>query len=351
MSFGIRHLRSFMHTAQERHFGRAAHKLHLTQPALSRTIRHLEMQLGGALFVRSTRHVELTELGAIFLPVAKTAVASFDAACAAGQQAARGEVGHILVGHTEIAIFGQVPRILRRFRALYPQTTVSLVPGITNENIERVARGEIDAAFVTNRLDSAALDCVSLWTEGSVVLLPLHHRLARRRAVHLSDLVDEPFVLGPSATWQSYRPRLEEACRQSGYSPRVVQEADSTSALVRLVASGEGITVHPASVRNISAPEVVIRDLVDASLHVETCLITRKSCQSKLVENFRKTATDCCGIGQTALRCATNRSSARPGSSVMLAASKTASSDRPSRTGAGGRPQSSKSARSRQGSF
>lgn len=294
MAFELRHLRSFLLTAQERHFGRAAVRLNVTQPALSRTIRQLEAELGGALFNRSTRSVVLTDLGSVFLSVAKPAVSSFDAACVMGQQAARGEIGQMLLGHTEIAIFGQLPRILQQFRDRYPNAQVSLSPGITSQNIERVLNGEIDAAFATGRCALDEVDCVSLWKEASVVVLATGHRLARRRSIHIKDLAEEAFVLGPSASWQAYRPLVEAACRRNGFTPRVVQEADGSSALVQLVASGEGVTIHPACIRNISGGQVVVRDLIGSTVEVETCLITRKDCRSKLVSNFREVAISCC---------------------------------------------------------
>ncbi|MCA3704378.1 MAG: LysR family transcriptional regulator [Methylobacterium sp.] len=296
MALDIRHLRSFVLTAQEAHFGKAAARLNVTQPALSRTIRQLEAVLGGALFSRSTRSVVLTDLGATFLSTARQAVASFDGACVMGQQLARGEVGQMLLGHTEIAIFGQLPRILQRFRDQYPKAQVALSPGFTRENIERVLNGALDAAFVTGHASAADLDCVGLWKEESIVVLPADHRMARRRSIHIKDLADEPFVMGPNASWQAYRPLVEAACKRNGFDPRVVREADSSSALVHLIASGEGITIHPACIRNVSGRQVVFRDLVGASIEVETCLIARQDSRSKLVANFRDIAKSCCAV-------------------------------------------------------
>lgn len=296
MALDIRHLRSFVLTAQEAHFGKAASRLNVTQPALSRTIRQLEAVLGGALFKRSTRSVALTDLGSSFLSMATQAVVSFDAACVMGQQVARGEVGQMLLGHTEIAIFGQLPRILQRFRDQYPKAQVALSPGITIQNIKRVLNGELDAAFVTGCTSADELHCISLWKEESVVVLPADHRLARRRSIHIKDLVDEAYVMGPSASWQAYRPLVEDACRDNGFEPRVVREAESSSALVQLIASGEGITIHPACIRNVSGRQVVFRDLVGASIEVETCLIARQDSRSKLVVNFCEIAKSCCAV-------------------------------------------------------
>lgn len=294
MAFEIRHLRSYVAVAEERHFGRAAERLHITQPALSRTIQQLEAELGGPVFKRSTRTVELTALGATFLPAARTAVASFDTAYLKGQMAARGEVATVLLGHTEVAIFGQLPRILHTYRGHYPNSTVTLFPGNTRENIARVISGEIDVALVTGLTANEELNCEPLWEEGSVVVMAAGHHLAKRRSIELKELAGEPFVMGPSKSWQAYRPLVEQACARMGFSPRIVQEADSSSALVQLVARDEGITIHPACIRNVTPPQVVVRELIKPLITVQTCLIRRRDNHSKAVVHFWRVAEECC---------------------------------------------------------
>ena len=290
MHLEIRHLRSFLITATELHFGRASTRLNVTQPALSRTIRQMEAKLGGALFKRTTRNVELTELGATFLESARSAVNAFDAATAAGRQAARGEIGRLMIGHTEVAIFGHLPRMLQRFRERYQNAHISLLPGITSENIERVRNGELDIAFVTGMVADDRLDFDMLWQEESVVVMAAGHRLAGQMALSLETLSAEPFVLGTSSSWQAYRPLVEAAFAQRGLPLRVIQEAESSSALLQLVASNEGITIHPACIRNIATSQVVIRELAGSTIGIETCLVSLKVNQSPIVRNFRYVA-------------------------------------------------------------
>lgn len=300
MSIEIRHLRAFAATARESHFGRAADRLHITQPALSRTIRQLELALGGTLFDRTTRSVRLTPLGELFRERAAEALQHFDAAIAAAERAARGATRRIVVGHTEVAVFGLLPRILRAFAAAHPEVEVALEPGFTALSLARLKAGELDLAFVTGRTEDPELDCLPLWEEPSVAVLAQAHPLARRRVVALRDLRAEAFVLGPRASWMSYRPLVEAACARAGFAPRVVAEADSSSAIVQLVAGNDAVTVHPECVRNIAGRGVAIRELRDPGLGILTCLALRRDRASPPARRFAALAREVCGASQPA---------------------------------------------------
>lgn len=298
MNIEIRHLRAFAAIADANHFSRAADRLHITQPALSRTVRQLELSLGGSLFDRTTRSVRLTSLGEMFRDRALGVLEQFDMALALTARLARGEAGRLAIGHTEVAVFGYLPRILHAFAAAVPGAEVILEPGITATNISRVRTGELDLAFVTGGTADPALDCETLWEEESVVVLTQANPLARRRVISLRDLSGERFVLGPKASWMSYRPLVEAACARAGFLPRVVAEAESSSAIISLVAGNDAVTVHPACVRNITGPGMAIRGLRDHGLSIRTSLIMRRDRATMLLRRFAEVARGVCAGAQ-----------------------------------------------------
>ena len=173
----LRHLRYFLAVAEQRSFTRAAEKVGIGQPPLSMQIKDLEAEIGGALFLRTSHGVELSEVGRVFLPHAQKAVDDAEQALRAAQQAASGEVGLLRMGFTSSAVFHPlVSHALQQFRERHRKLEISLSEGITEQLLADIAASQLDAAFVRIvTTPSAELGVVELPAEKLKVALPRSH--------------------------------------------------------------------------------------------------------------------------------------------------------------------------------
>ena len=268
--FDLRQARAFLYVADELHFGRAAARLFMTQPALSRTIRTLEEAVGVPLFERSTRRVRLTSAGEAFAAECRLALGHFELAAAAARNAAEGREGRLRVGYMDFAINGRLPQLLKTFRAKYPQVSIDLEYIPTALQYAAILEGRIDIGFMIGRFEAQKIENRLVEQDDFVVLLPEGHRLAGRASVKLADLAEEPFVLGSEDTFSSFRALLFPLCHAAGFFPRIVQQASNTSGIFGMVAAGVGVTVYSACARNFKRAGVVARPLAGVKEKIPT---------------------------------------------------------------------------------
>jgi len=238
--FDLRQARAFVLVAEELHFGRAAARLFMTQPALSRSIRSLEEAVGTVLFERSTRRVRLTAAGDAFAAECRLALGHLERASAAAMNAAEGREGRLRVGYMDFAINGRLPGILKAFSAKYPHVLVDLEYIPTALQHTALLQGRIDIGFVIGEFRVPRILNLHVDSDDFVALLPEGHRLAGRPSLRLADLADEPFVLGSEDTFSSFRQLLLPLCLNAGFYPRIVQQASNTSGIFGMVAAGVG---------------------------------------------------------------------------------------------------------------
>jgi DNA-binding transcriptional LysR family regulator len=261
MAVEFRHLRYIIAVAEEGHITRAAERLGIAQPPLSRLIKAIEQELKLQLFRRVPRGVELTDAGRIFLDGARATFANLDCVLESARRTARGEEGQISVGFTSSAAFHPlVSRVIREFRQTFPLVTVILAEDSRTELIKSIESDRLDAAFI--RVDTAKLKGIHLHPllqEPLVLALPEGHALARgnaRDAIPLKRFSDETFVVnrphGPM------RDAVFGACHAAGFSPRV-QEAPHVISTLPLVAAGIGISMVPASLQHLNIRGVAYR--------------------------------------------------------------------------------------------
>lgn len=246
----LRHLRYFVAVAEELHFGRAADRLHIAQPPLSRQIRDLEREIGAPLFERVPRGVELTAAGRAFLPEARLTLAQAERAGRAAQRAARGETGRLRVGLVEAATYsGILPDVLGFFRLHLPNVGLSLFEMNSLQQGEAFRDDRIDVGILHNPPADADrwLHVEQVHSDPMVVALSRAHRLARRTRVSLADLAGEPFILFPREVVPVLYDELISRCRAAGFSPRVVQEAIGWQTATGLVAADVGVAFVPQS--------------------------------------------------------------------------------------------------------
>jgi DNA-binding transcriptional LysR family regulator len=239
----LRLLRYFVAVAEELHFGRAAERLHIAQPSLSRGIRDLEQMLGADLFARTKRSVRLTDAGRTLLDEAPRALAEVERALDETRRVGRGEVGELRLGFLPSATVEVVPALVRASRAAFPAVRLELLELLDDPQLEALRQERLDLGLLRTRDPSANLAFEPLQRERLSVVVSHDHRLAGRRRVRFADLRDEALVLWPRSQAPETFDAVIEACRRAGFSPNVVQEAISAYTIIGLVAAGVGISV------------------------------------------------------------------------------------------------------------
>ncbi|UCH47305.1 MAG: LysR family transcriptional regulator [Betaproteobacteria bacterium] len=262
----LRHLRYFVTVATELHFGRAAEKLHISQPPLSMQIRALEDELGVTLLHRTRRHVSLTRAGKAFLQDARQILQRTDQAMLTARRAARGEIGELAVGFISVADYNLLPVVLREFRRLYPMVTLSLKESTTDAQIADLTEGRIDVGFLLPPVTEPGIESVPILREPLIAALPERHPLARRKgSVSLAALADAPFIITPRHMAPGLHDDIVSFCRAAGFSPQVTQEAIQMQTVVSLVSAELGVALIPRSLRNLQRTGVVYKSLKEKS--------------------------------------------------------------------------------------
>jgi DNA-binding transcriptional LysR family regulator len=289
----FRHLRYIIAVAEEGHITRAAERLGIQQPPLSRLIKAIEQEIKVQLFRRVPRGVELTDAGRTFLDGARATFANLDRTLESARRTARGEEGRISVAFTSSAAFHPlVPRVIREFRETFPLVAVTLAEANGAELIERVRGDRLDVAF--SRINVVKLERLvfhRLLEEPLIVALPKSHALARgqaRAVLPLKGLSDETFVVNHRHGGQAVvRDSVFAACHAAGFSPRIGQEAPHVMSTLALVAAGIGISIVPASLQQMNIQGVVYRRLTaSAQLKVPLTLASRRGDTSAVVRQF-----------------------------------------------------------------
>jgi len=272
----LRHLRYFATVAEELHFGRAAKKLHISQPPLSMQIRALENELGVTLLNRTQRHVSLTQAGAALLGEARYILARVEQAVLTTKRAARGEIGELAIGFISVADYNVLPLVLREFRRRFPLVNLSLRELTTDAQIGDLLAGRIDVGFVLPPIDEPALQSVPILREPLIAALPGKHPLARKPGkLALEKLKDAPFILFPRPNAPGLYDDVVSCCKAAGFSPRVAQEAIQMQTIISLVSAELGVALIPASLTNLQRTGVVYKTLQGGSPLTEVHLASR----------------------------------------------------------------------------
>lgn len=275
-----------MAVSEELHFGRAARRLHIAQPALSQQIKHLERELGAMLLARTKRRVALTEPGRAFLVEARRALAAALEAVRAARRAAPGEIGQLRVGYVDLATWLTFPAILRAFRQKYPAVDVTLTELHREPQREALVRGELDVGFFTLRERDTGLAGERVALDPLVVALPEEHRLVAQREIPLSALAEEPWVLFPRELRTYYVELVLENCAAAGYVPRIAQEAAQLHTLSGLVSAGVGVTLLPGSMAAAPRAGVVFRPVAGTAPRLPLHVVWRTGDLPPAAERF-----------------------------------------------------------------
>lgn len=291
----LRHLRYFVCVAEEQSIGRAAERLHITQPPLTRQIAQLERELDTVLFTRRSRGVELTNAGRVFLDDARRLLDLADQAGERAHRAGQGTTGRIDIALFGTGIFGVIPRLLRSFRADHPDVEVVLHDMRKEEQLDALAHRRIGLAFNRFVPPTTGIAVETLLVESLHVAAPNDHPLAARTAVRLVELEDEPMVLFPSGPRPNFVDQVRRMCHQAGFAPRVVAEVDDVVHGITLVATGGGLCLVPRSATNLHLPGVTYRPLHHSpEATVPLCCLYREDDRSpvlaRLLDSMRANA-------------------------------------------------------------
>jgi len=285
----LRHLRYFVAVGEDQHYGRAAKRLRVAQPALSSQIQDLEREIGLQLFDRLPRGVRLSAAGKVFLEDCRRILQEVHEAAIRAERAARGLIGTLRVGFTESASWhGVVPDALREFRRSHPEIDLQLSSLISLEQEEAVRTGRLDAGFVYHVPRTEPDIEQSLVGSHQVVLAtPKRHPVSRLKRLRLRDLAETDFVWFPRRQHPANYDRLLQACSRGGLTnPRIVQEAVDQGTMLSLVSCGLGVAFVTDATRWRCPKDVVLRRVIDLRLPVPVSLVWRKDNPSPLLARF-----------------------------------------------------------------
>jgi DNA-binding transcriptional LysR family regulator len=301
----LRHLRYFLAVAEERHFGRAAQRLQMAQPPLSRQIQSLETELGFPLFDRSRRRVELTPAGVALSSHARRVFEALDTGVTEARRAAQGQVGRIAVGYLASVAASGLAELIRAFRQRSPGVHVELRELTPQEQIEAILARRIDIGFIRGPIREPNLSMRLVRKEELLVALPTGHRLAGRARFALSELADDPFVSFPRERAAAFFDQIMRLCHEAGFTPRIVQQGVQLD-LVSMVAAGFGVAIVPGSMRFARRPGAIFRAIEGAPTS-QLLAAWRPDDDSPVLQDFLEV------LGEVGVHTQPNRKRKRPG--------------------------------------
>ena len=259
MDVELADLRALTVLAETLNFGRAAGRLHVSQPALSKRIRRMEERIGGPLLIRGYRDVRLTEAGRLLAARSRHLIGEASATVALTERAVRGEAGLLRVGFGIASVFGLLPEVVLRFRRAHPDVQFHLRDMSTPDQIDALLSGEIDVGFIRHRGADARLRMRPVLDERLVAALGPHSRWSTRAG--LRSVAAEPFIIISRDRSASFYDHVLGVCAAAGFTPRIVQEASELMTVVSLVRAGLGVALVPRSTALMRLPGVRFHEL------------------------------------------------------------------------------------------
>jgi DNA-binding transcriptional LysR family regulator len=291
----IRQLRYFQAVAEELHFGRAAARLAIAQPALSRQIQQIEAELGTPLLRRTQRRVELLPAGALLLERGRAIQQELAHALTDVRRTGTGELGRLSLGFIHSSTYGLLPSIIGRFRKLYPGIELELHELPITAQHAALLRGTIDIGLLRVQAAPAELEVLPVMPDPFVLALPAKHPLAGSSRVRLKEVAGDPFVMFGKAGAPLFHDRVHAMCEQAGFAPKVVQHATQIHTVVGLVGAGLGVAVVPASGRNLHPRQVRFVAISDKAEPVHVALAWRRGHETPAIRSFRKVTQEVVG--------------------------------------------------------
>jgi len=284
----LRHLKYFVAVAEHKGFREASRFLHVSQPAISKSLSQLEEELGIELFSRASRTVRLTAQGEVFYKETLLTLQQADRATEAAQRAGRGEFGSLTLAFCGVATFGFLPRLVQQYKELQPGVQILLREMNPPRQELALLQGEIDAGITRLPFPkklAVDLEVKSILREPLVVAISSAHRFAGRK-LKMEHLAEESFILLQRPGAPAVYDAILGMCQKSGFAPKIASEADLMHTLFTLVAAGQGIALVPACVMNLQPPGVRFLRLQHDDYMAELVLAWRKDSQPSTLQTF-----------------------------------------------------------------
>ena len=260
----FRHLRAFVALAEERHFGRAALRLTMTQPPLSTAIQQLEASVGARLFERNSRGVALTAAGQALLPQARALLAQAANAAREARDVGQGLAGRLHIGFAGTVLYRGLPEVLRRFAADHPRLRLTLQELSSSEQLVELVHDRLDLGFVHTARVPAGFSQIRVSSQAFMACLPAAHPLAQAgegAVLALQALREQPFAIVTRSVSPDYHDRILAACADAGFEPTLHFELRHWLSVVSVIAQGLAVGLVPAALQQAGLPGVVFRQL------------------------------------------------------------------------------------------
>ncbi|MDT5009019.1 MAG: hypothetical protein QOH57_636 [Mycobacterium sp.] len=265
----LRDLRYLEVLAAELHFGRAATRLHMTQPALSQSLARLEKEIGCPLLQRDPRGASLTDAGRVLLAETQGVLKSMDIACELSRRAGRGDTGSVTVGFVDAAVFDILPPLLHGYRQRFPDVSVTARQLKSAELAERVEIGQLDLAFLRREAAIPGVEYRTIRTERLALAVNRNNPLADARDVAVRDLADENFIIPALDGAPTLHAVWRDICFAAGFAPRIAAHTISIQVLIEMVAHDLGVAFVVDSWGAKSNPRVAVKELRDVEEFLE----------------------------------------------------------------------------------
>lgn len=284
----LRHLRYFVAVAEEENVTRAAARLHVSQPALSRQIRDLEEEIGFSLLERSAKSVRLTDAGRTFLTESRAVLKAVENAVQTARAKASGTHGDLHVGYAPSLTIEMLPRALRQFQIDFPRVRVILHDLSTEEMVAQLNKGKLQLALAVEptRKMMRGLRFTRIAAYPVCVAVSPTHRLARSRPVKLSELAREPLIAYSREDYPEYHHGVDALFKRGEPRPRVTEEHDSVNSLIAAVESGRGVALVPKCLACMVGPRLKLLPLKPAAPPIVVGAIAREKPVPELVQKF-----------------------------------------------------------------
>ncbi len=288
--FELNHLRCFIAVAEELHFGRAAARLNLTQPPLSRQIQLLEHALEVKLFERTSRSVQLTRAGQNFLPEARRLLRLAEGAALAAKRTARGEAGSITVGFTAASGYEFLPRLITAFRAKAPDIDLVLKEMVSADQLEALTANRIDIGLLRPPFNRREFNSICVVREPLLLAIPSDHPLAAAPEVQLANLDRQPLVAYSPYEARYFYDLSAMIFAEAGVSPHHVQHISQIHSILGLVKAGLGLALVPKAAANLRFEGVILRPIaVDSRRVVELYMVWRRTNNNPAIRHLLET--------------------------------------------------------------
>ena len=294
--FELFQLRCFVVVAEELHFGRAATRLFMTQPPLSRQIQLLEHAIGVRLLERSTRAVTLTTAGHSFYLNARHLLKQADAAAIEARRIDTGQAGRVTLGFTAVAGYDLIPDLLWAARSALPEVDIVLKEMVSLDQIAALSSNIIDLGFIRPLSTQYSLSKELLLAEPLLLAVHAANPLAKKRKIVPADLMSEPLIMHSPDEGKYFYNLITAFLTAAGVHPSYVQYLEQNHTILSLVRKGLGAAIVPASARHLQFPDVVFKPLWKSAIQAEIYLVWRPDSHNPALDVVRKFTLEHCRL-------------------------------------------------------